>query len=141
MQSTVNSYRSKLSAAIDHVPDVLVEIMTSSHYSPQVRLKAAQDLMDRFGPHAVKAQMTQSVSATIQTEKLLEMREVFSREEKALSEGMRRLEAAMSGEEDVNASQIGEAEEGRGSGSERETGEDVQTEAPGGGETDGGEHV
>lgn len=137
MQSTVNSYRSKLSAAIDHVPDVLVEIMTSTHYSPQVRLKAAQDLMDRFGPHAVRAQMTQNVNATIQTDKLLEMRELFQREERALCEGMRRLETAISGEEDVSASQESETATGGRNGSGNQTGESPQVESQGGGETDG----
>ncbi len=90
-ESIVDEVRAELLESLKQVPKVLGELIKSRDTPAGTRLQACRDLMDRFGPYAVKASLNQTLVGTVGVRQLLASKQKLVEEERKLSQEIKEV--------------------------------------------------
>ena len=93
--SVVDEVRAELLESLRAVPKVLGELIKSRDTPPGTKLQACRDLMDRFGPYAVKASLNKTLTASVGVRQLLASKQKLVEEERKLSQEIKEIRMLM----------------------------------------------
>ncbi len=99
MVSELRQLKTRLTAILAKIPGAYAQIIDDVRAPPKVRLDAMRDLMDRLGLPAVKAQLTQTMSTTLNGAALLDSRRQVSARRSELEGEMVKIRAQLEAKE------------------------------------------
>lgn len=99
-ESIVDEVRAELLESLKAVPRVLGDLIRSRDTPANTKLQACRDLMDRFGPYAVKASLNKTLTASVGVRQLLSSKEKLVEEERKISSEIKELRLLL-GREDA----------------------------------------